>query len=239
MVIMNKIFSLLKKYSFNDITSKIDHTLLKPNITLEDVKKVCMEAIEYNFYGCCINPFYLSTANKYLLGSGVKLITVSGFPLGFYTKELKIREIENYLKWDIDEIDVVANIGLIKEKKYDELKDEISSIVDFSHSHGLIVKIIIETSYLFDDEITYISKIVKESNADFVKTNTGFGPRGVIYKDIYFIKKAVGNSLKIKAAGGIKSVLETITYIEMGVERIGTSSSIKIMKEYEMFKELF
>ncbi|MCD6563177.1 MAG: deoxyribose-phosphate aldolase [Thermoproteales archaeon] len=230
---------LLRKYSFNDIASKIDHTLLKPYAISEDIKKICLESIEYGFYGCCISPSYLPLANKFLVGSGVKLITVVGFPLGSYPTEIKIREIEYYLKWDIDEVDIVMNIGLLKEKKYQELKNELVTLVDFSHLHGLIVKIIIETSYLSDEEIALVSRLVRDSKADFIKTNTGFGPRGVNFRDVYLIKKSISNDIKIKAAGGIRGILETLTYLEMGVDRIGTSSSIRIMKEYDLFKDYY
>jgi len=233
-----KVEYLFKKYSFNDIVSKIDHTLLKPYATIENLKRTCFEAIEYNFYGCCVSPCYLKYASEYLSGSNVKLMTVVGFPLGFQPIDVKLNEIECYLKWNIEEVDIVMNIGLLKSGRYDELKNELSELVQYSHDHGLVTKIIIETSLLTEDEIIKVAKIVLDSSSDFIKTNTGFGSRGVNFNDIMLIKQAVGNKLKIKAAGGIREILDFLMFLELGVDRIGTSSGVKIVKEYNKYKHL-
>lgn len=225
---------LIKKYPVNKIVRSIDNTILKPNATLNDIKRVCELSIKYNFIGCCIPPIYVRTASNILDGTNVKLITVCGFPLGYNTTATKIKEVEEAFVNGANEVDVVANISFIKSGDYQRAFSEIEKLVDISKAYGGIIKIIVETSLLTNIELINAVKIVETSGADYIKTNTGFGPRGVSIHDILLIRETT-KLLKIKAAGGIRHISEVLLYLDLGVDRIGTSAGVDIIKEYNEF----
>ncbi len=235
---MMKIEDLVSKYTARELASKIDHTLVKPSATEDELKRVCLEAIEYGFVGCCVNPWYVDKAAEMLSGTGVKLVTVAGFPLGTQPVEIKLRELEVATSKGAEEVDVVMNIGAFKSGHMDYVKEELTSLVDKARETGIILKVIIETSLLTDEEIEVASKLVKTVGAHFIKTNTGFGPRGVTLRDVYLIKKAIGDIPGLKVAGGIRHYIEAAVYLEMGAERIGTSTGVQIIKEYSVIRSL-
>ncbi|HOK17695.1 MAG TPA: deoxyribose-phosphate aldolase [Caldisericia bacterium] len=212
-----------------DLAKLIDHTLLKSDTKIEDIKKLCEEAMEYQFYSVCINPCYVKKAKEFLKNSDVKVCTVISFPLGASTIKIKIDEATEAIENSADEIDMVMNIGIFKSNKYDYIYEEISSVKKAIGNK--ILKVIIETSILNEEEKIKASDIVKQSGADFVKTSTGFSQGGATKEDILLIRKTVGANFGIKASGGIKSYEQAIELINAGATRIGSSSSVKIMKE--------
>ncbi|MGB9749678.1 MAG: deoxyribose-phosphate aldolase [Caldisericia bacterium] len=213
----------------NDLARLIDHTLLKSDTKIDDIKKLCEEAIKYQFYSVCINPCYVKIAKDFLQKKDIKVCTVISFPLGASTTKNKINETEEAIKNGADEIDMVMNIGMFKSNQYDYVYDEISSIKKIVKNK--ILKVIIETSILNQDEKIKASEIVKKSGADFVKTSTGFSQGGATKEDILLIRKTVGENFGIKASGGIKTYKQAIELIDAGATRIGSSSSVKIMEE--------
>lgn len=214
-----------------ELNKYIDHTNLKPDATREDIKKLCDEAIKYKFATVCVNPCYVELAKDLLKESNVDICTVIGFPLGashVRTKEYEaIIAIEN----GADEIDMVINIGALKDKDYDYIKEEIESVREVLE--GRILKVIIETCYLTDDEIRKITEICNETFVNFIKTSTGFGVRGASIHDIEVINEVKNDLLEVKASGGIKSYEQANEFIKLGVTRIGTSSGVEIMKGEE------
>ncbi len=205
----------------------IDAALLSPTSTPADVKKLCSEAKKYGFYGVDALPCYASIIKKEIAGSGIKQIAVVGYPLGLNTTSDKVFETKEAVKNGAHEIDMVMNIGWFKAKRYDKVMQDIKQVVKAAKR---TVKVIIETGYLTDAEITKAAKLVKKSGAHFVKTCTGYGPRGVTVKDVKLIKKAVGK-FNIKASGGIRTAKQAIALIKAGATRIGTSSGAKIVGE--------
>ena len=212
-----------------DIAKYIDHTNLRPYLTKKDIEKTCKEAIQYNFATVCINPIYVSSAAKYLKNSFSKVSTVIAFPLGAISTEMKYAEAMDAIDQGAEELDMVINIGYLKERKNDQLADEITKIV--KASEGICLKVIIETCLLNTEEKIRISKIVKESGADYIKTSTGFSAKGADAKDVKIIRKTVGDSIGIKASGGIKSLSDLNKMLNAGANRIGTSSGISILNE--------
>lgn len=212
-----------------ELAKLIDHTLLKSDAKEDDIKKLCDEAIKYQFYSVCINPCYIELAKNFLKNSDIKICTVISFPLGTSTTTTKIFEALEVAKIGADEIDMVMNIGMFKSKKYDYVYEEISSIKNIIKDK--ILKVIIETAVLNDEEKIKASEIVKKSGADFVKTSTGFSQRGAKKEDILLIRKVVGDNFGIKASGGIKTYEQAIELIKAGATRIGSSSSVKIIGE--------
>lgn len=235
---MMRIKDLVSKYTSRELASKIDHTLVKPSATEDELKRTCLEAIEYGFAGCCVNPWYVDRAAEMLSGTGVKLVTVAGFPFGTQPIEIKLRELEVATSKGAEEVDVVMNVGALKSGHVDYVKEELMSLMDKARETGIVLKVIIETSLLTDEEIKVASRLVKTSGAHFIKTNTGFGPRGVTLRDVYLIKKTIGDIPSLKVAGGIRHYLEAVLYLEMGAERIGTSTGVQIIKEYDVIRDL-
>ena len=209
------------------ILSHVDHTLLSQFATLNDVKKLCDEAIEYGTASVCIPPSFVSDAKLYV-GNKIKICTVIGFPNGYNTTKTKVFETEDAIKNGADEIDMVINIGYVKEKKYDDLLGEIMVIKKTCCDK--ILKVIIETCFLTDEEKIKMCEIVSLSGADFIKTSTGFGTSGATEDDIKLFKSNVSENVKIKAAGGIKTLQDAENFIGLGASRLGTSSIIKIIK---------
>jgi len=209
----------------------IDHTLLKPTATPEDIESLCKEAIAHQFIAVCIPPSYLKHAKSVLKDSNVKLATVIGFPLGAMTTEAKVFEAKDALANGADEIDMVINIGMLKGGDTKYIESEITEIKNTIGSK--ILKVIIETCYLTDAEKEAACKAAFNAKADFVKTSTGFGTGGATFDDVKLMKKIAGDKMQIKASGGIKDRETAIKYIELGVSRLGTSSGIKLITSEE------
>ncbi len=212
-----------------EIGSYIDHTNLSATATLKDIKKLCEEAREYHFASVCVNPIYVETAKKLLKDSTVNVCTVIGFPLGANTISTKEYEAIEAVNNGADEIDMVINLGALKNKDYEYIKQEITDIRDAID--GKILKVIIETCYLNESEIKKMTEICNETFVNFIKTSTGFGTRGASIEDINIINKYKNEILEIKASGGIKSTEEALKFIDLGVTRIGTSHGVDIIKE--------
>ncbi|MFD0975842.1 deoxyribose-phosphate aldolase [Salinimicrobium gaetbulicola] len=212
-----------------EINKFIDHTILKATATEADIIELCKEAREYEFFSVCVNSGYVPLAKKQLSNSKVKVCAVVGFPLGAMSTEAKVFEAEQALKDGAEEIDMVINIGELKSKNLKKVEDEIAAIKNVIGDK--VLKVIIETCYLTPQEIVIASELAVNAKADYVKTSTGFGTDGAKMENIKLMKKAVNGSAKIKASGGIKNLDTALSYIEAGVERIGTSSGVSIVKE--------
>lgn len=210
----------------DQIAKYIDHTLLKQEATIKDIEKLCEEAAKYNFASVCINPCYVKEASEILTREKIKVCTVIGFPLGANTSETKIFEAVNAVKNGADEIDMVMNIGKFKAEEFDYVENEIKAIKNSIGEKTL--KVIIETCLLEKTEIETACEIIMKSKADYVKTSTGFSKAGAEVEQIKFIKKIVGESIGIKASGGIRTYDSAISMINAGATRIGTSASIDI-----------
>ncbi len=218
-----------------DMAKMIDHTNLKPTATVEDIKKLCKEAREYEFAAVCINPIFVPLASKLLKDCSVKVDTVIGFPLGTSTSETKAFATRNIIKDGAQEIDMVMNIGAFKSKAFDLVKYDIKAVVDSTKTAGvssdIIVKVIIETCYLDDEEIVKACEICREAGADFIKSSTGFGPEGAKTEDISLMRKTVGRDIGIKAAGGIRNFEQALAMLDAGANRIGASSGVQIVTD--------
>ncbi|MGX1023831.1 deoxyribose-phosphate aldolase [Psychroflexus sp. MBR-150] len=206
----------------------IDHTLLKPEATENQIKTLCKEAKTYNFASVCVHPDYVEIAKQQLNNSTVKVCTVIGFPLGANTTATKVFEAQDAIKNGADEIDMVINISWLKDKFYDKLESEITTIKKAIENH--ILKVIVEISLLTDDEIVKISQIVSNANADFIKTSTGFGNHGATLEAVQLMKANISSQVQIKASGGIRDYKTAKAYIDLGVTRLGTSSGVEIVK---------
>lgn len=211
------------------MASMIDHTILKASATEEMIEALCQEAIKYNFASVCINPVFVKFAAKKLSHSNVKVCTVIGFPLGANSPETKAFEATKAVEDGAHEIDMVINVGMLKSGNLKYVEDEISRVV--KASKGALVKVIIETCFLTDEEKVTACKLAKNSGANFVKTSTGFGTGGATAADVALMMKTVGASMGVKASGGIRSLSETLAVIEAGANRIGTSSGVSIIDE--------
>ena len=205
----------------------IDHTLLGAYSTKEQIQKLCMEAKEYTFASVCVNPANIEYCREILDGCEVKICCVVGFPLGAQTTETKAFETKDAIEKGAEEIDMVINIGALKDKDYDKVLNDIKAVV--TAAAGKTVKVIIETCYLTDEEKIKASELTKEAKADFVKTSTGFGTAGATLQDVILMKKAVGDECMVKAAGGIRNYEDAIKMIEAGADRLGTSAGIAII----------
>ena len=210
------------------IGSIIDHTDLKPEAKDEDIKKLCEEADLYKFASVCINPCYVKTARECLKNSKVKVCTVIGFPLGANTTEVKAFEAKCAVNDGADEVDMVINIGKLKAKEYDYVKNDIKAVVDAVYGKAL-VKVIIEACLLDDEEKVKACEAAAEAKADFVKTSTGFSKWGAKASDVELMRKTVGDKMGVKAAGGIHSFEDAASMVEAGANRIGASASLKII----------
>lgn len=215
-----------------DFIQMADHTILKANATKEDVIKVLEFAKENHTASVCINPYYVKFASEFLKGSGVKVCTVIGFPLGQNTKEVKVFETKNALENGADEIDMVINVAALKDKNYEYVRDEIKEIYVAVSWHNKILKVIIENAYLTNDEKIKVCEICKEVGVDFVKTSTGFAPTGATVADVKLMKEVVGDKCKIKAAGGIKTKSDVDALFDAGARRFGVSRTEEIFKEF-------
>ena len=210
-----------------DILSKVDHTLLNPKATWEEIKNICDDGMKYCTASVCIPPSFVKRAKEYV-GENLKICTVIGFPNGYNTTDVKIFETENALKNGADEIDMVVNLGDLMDKNYDNILSEITKIKAVCGTK--ILKVIIETCLLNEEQKIKMCEIVTKSGADFIKTSTGFSTGGATFEDIELFAKYVGKNIKIKAAGGISSIADAEKFISLGADRLGTSRIVKIVK---------
>ncbi|NLN15459.1 MAG: deoxyribose-phosphate aldolase [Tissierellia bacterium] len=210
------------------LNSMIDHTLLKADTNKEAIISLCEEAKRYKFAAVCVNPYYVSLCREILKGSGVKVATVVGFPLGANTKDVKAYETRRAVEDGADELDMVLNIAALKNKEYQVVKEDIKAVVEAAG--GRIVKVILETCLLNEEEKIKACQLALEAGADFVKTSTGFSTAGASVEDVKLMKSVVGDRMEVKASGGIRDYETAMKMIEAGASRIGTSSGIKIVE---------
>lgn len=211
------------------IARKIDHTLLKPDATVDDITALCDEAKKYQFASVCVNPGNVSLCSDLLKGSNVKVCTVIGFPLGATTTEAKRFEAEQAIKNGAEEIDMVINVGQLKQGNYDYVFNDVNQVVLAAKKNNNICKVILETALLTDEEKIKACIICKHAGADFVKTSTGFSKGGATVGDIALMKYVVGSAVGVKASGGIRSREDANAMIASGADRIGASASVKIV----------
>lgn len=212
-----------------EINSYIDYTNLKTTATLEEITKMCEDAMKYHFASVCVHPYYVKLVHELLKDSTVAVTTVVGFPMGMNTTNVKQYEAIEAINDGADEIDMVINMGAVKNKDYDYIKSEIEEIRDAID--GKVLKVIIETCYLTDEEIIKLTEICNETFVHFIKTSTGFGSAGANIEDIKLIRQHKNDVLEIKASGGIKTEQEVLEFIEAGVTRIGTSHAVEMINE--------
>lgn len=211
-----------------EILKRLDHTLLKQTAVWDQIQEICDDGMKYKTASVCIPPCYVKQAKEYV-GEKLSICTVIGFPNGNMTTAVKVFETEDAIRNGADEIDMVINIGALKSGQYDYVLNEIKKIR--SVCNGKILKVIIETCLLTDEEKIKMCQIVTEAGADFIKTSTGFSTNGATFEDVKLMKEHVGNNVKIKAAGGISSVEDAETFIQLGAERLGTSRLIKLLEK--------
>lgn len=211
-----------------NLAKYIDHTILKQNVSREDVIKVCSEAKEYNFFSVCVNPWFVPLVSMELEGSDVKVTSVISFPLGANTSVIKALEAKQAIKDGADEIDMVINVSALKDKNYDYVLNDIKAVVDAINGKALL-KVILETCLLTDEEKVKACELSKEAGADYVKTSTGFSTGGATVEDILLMRKTVGPKMGVKASGGVRDSAGAKAVIEAGATRIGASSSIAIV----------
>lgn len=213
-----------------NILSKCDHTLLSQSATWEQIKQILDDGMKYKTASACIPPYFVKDAKNYV-GDKLKICTVIGFPNGYNTTEVKKFETEQAVKDGADEIDMVINISALKDKKYDYVLNEMKTLKQACN--GKLLKVIIETCLLTDDEKIKMCELVTESGAEYIKTSTGFSTAGATFADVELFAKYVGKDVKIKAAGGISSLEDAEKFIELGASRLGTSRVVKIVKAQE------
>lgn len=212
------------------IQKYIDHTLLKPDAVKGEIIKICKEAKEYGFASVCVNPYYAALVAKELKGSDVKTCVVIGFPLGANKKEIKALEAAKAVEDGAEEVDMVINIGALKDKDYDYVEEDIKAVAQTVKGKALL-KVIIECCLLTDDEKIKACELSKKAGADYVKTSTGFSTGGADEKDVALMRKTVGNDMGVKASGGIRDFKTAKRMIDAGASRIGASAGIKIVEE--------
>lgn len=214
-----------------DIASLIDHTLLKPEATQKEIEKLCQEAKEYGFATVVVNPGWVKLASQLLRGSPVMVCTVVGFPLGATSSEAKVFEARKAIREGAQEVDMVINVGALKSKNYALVEQDIRAVAIATHGAGAILKVIIETALLSDEEKVMACALAKAAGADFVKTSTGFGPGGATERDVALMRAVVGPEMGVKAAGGIRNLEEALAMVKAGATRIGASAGVKIVGE--------
>jgi deoxyribose-phosphate aldolase len=220
--------SSYKNLSAGEIAAYIDHTVLKAEATTEEIIKLCEEAKQYHFATVCVNPGYVALAAKELAGSGVGITTVAGFPLGATTTFTKAAEAKDAIANGATEVDMVINVGLIKSGDFEGVKRDVEGVVEACKGKA-VMKVILETGLLTDEEKVRACEICKEAGADFVKTSTGFGKGGATAEDIALMRRTVGPDMGVKASGGVRDLETALKMIEAGATRIGASSSVAIV----------
>jgi deoxyribose-phosphate aldolase len=212
------------------IAALIDHTILKPEATRDEVVKICREARQYGFASVCVNPYWVPLVRAELAGSAVKVCTVVGFPLGATSTEAKVAETAAAVRVGAEEIDMVINVGALRSGDLDAVRQDIRRVVETAHEAGAIVKTILETALLDDAQKTAACKLAQQAGADFVKTSTGFSTAGATAHDVALMRGVVGPGMGVKAAGGIRTLSDLRTMTAAGATRIGASASIKIVE---------
>lgn len=212
----------------SEMLKYLDHTQLKPVAVWENIKKICDEAVKYKTASVCIPPCYIQKVRETYKDS-INICTVIGFPLGYSTTETKVFETKDALEKGADEIDMVINITDLKNKECEKILDEISKIKEAAGEH--ILKVIIETCYLTDEEKIKMCEIITKAGADFIKTSTGFGSGGATFEDVKLFSEHIGKNVKIKAAGGVSSIEDMQKFIDLGCARIGTSRGVSLVQE--------
>jgi deoxyribose-phosphate aldolase len=212
------------------IAGLIDHTILKPEATREDVIKVCGEARKYNFASVCVNPYWVPLVRSELAGTPVKVCTVVGFPLGATSTDAKVCETENTIRAGAQEIDMVINVGALRSGNHEAVRDDIAAVARAAHAGGAILKVILETALLDEAQKTTACQLAKAAGADFVKTSTGFSTAGATAHDIALMRAAVGPAMGVKASGGIRTLQDLQAMTAAGATRIGASASVKIVE---------
>ncbi len=213
------------------IARLIDHTVLKPETTRDEVRQVCAEALEYEFASVCVNSFWARFVADELRDSPVKVCAVAGFPLGAGATPAKVAETLAAIKDGADEIDMVINIGALRGGERDVVRADIQAVAEACHSHGAIVKVILETALLDDAQKKLACRLAQDAGADFVKTSTGFSKAGATVSDVALMRRAVGSSMGVKASGGIRTLADLKAMVEAGASRIGASASVRIVLE--------
>lgn len=230
---MKSLKEYIDKVEVKELAQRIDNTLLRPEISEKNIIEFVEKSLNYNFACIVIPPCYIKML-KELFKDKVRLSTVISFPLGYQNIEVKTKEVEKAIENGVNEVDYVVNISYIKSGYYDKIKFEAEKLSGITKKRDIMVKAIIETPYLTVNEISLTSKILNETEIDYIKTCTGFGPRGIIPSDIIIIRE--NSNKKIKASGGIRTLIDTIYYLMLGADRIGTSYGIEIMKEFIKIK---
>lgn len=215
----------------HDWASLIDHTLLKPEASESDIRKLCDEAAQFGFASVCVNPGWVKKAAEFLKGSGVPVCTVIGFPLGATLPDVKAYEARRAIFNGAREVDMVINVGALKSGDVCAVEDDIRAVAEAAHENGVLCKVIIETALLTDQEKVQACLAAKNANADFVKTSTGFSKGGATVEDIALMRRTVGSSLGVKASGGVKGIDDARAMFEAGATRIGASVGVKIAQE--------
>jgi deoxyribose-phosphate aldolase len=213
----------------SNIAAMIDHTLLKPEATKQQIETLCQEAIEHQFFSVCVNPTWVNTSKELVRGSDVKVCTVIGFPLGASTPETKAFETKNAIENGADEVDMVINIGALKDKNDSLVEKDIRAVVEAAKGKAL-TKVIIETSLLTREEKIRACELSVKAGADYVKTSTGFSTGGATIEDIELMRKTVGPTIGVKASGGVRNTEDTQNMIKAGATRIGASAGVSILK---------
>lgn len=210
------------------VAAMIDHTLLRPNATAREIEQLCGEAVEYGFYSVCVNPTHVARCRQIVAGSRVKVCTVIGFPLGANSTAVKVFEAADAERMGADEIDMVINIGALKDGELKFVRDDIAAVVNAT-SPGVLTKVILENVFLTTEEKIRGCLLCRQTGADFVKTSTGFGPSGATLEDVILMRHVVGTELGVKAAGGIRDTAMALKMLQAGATRIGASASVKIV----------
>ncbi len=214
-----------------DLARMIDHTLLKPEATVGDIEKLCDEARKYGFASVCVNPSYVPLCAQHLRGTGVKVCTVIGFPLGATLSAVKAFETEHVIRDGAQEVDMVINVGMLKSGQYEYVENDIFAVVSTAKRYRVLTKVILETGLLTDEEKVKACILAKRAGADFVKTSTGFGKGGATVGDIALMRRVVGSAMGVKASGGVRTREDALAMVAHGADRIGASASIKIVSE--------
>jgi len=222
------------KMTKQQLASMIDHSLLRPNATLEELRKLCQEAVEYGFKAVCINPIFVADAVSLLKGKDVLVSSVVGFPFGTHSSQIKAKETAEVIELGARETDMVIRVGALKDKRDQDVVKDIRTVVDVAR--GFPVKVILETCYLTEEEKVRGCRLVMEAGGAFVKTSTGFASGGATFEDVKLIRNAVGKDFGVKAAGGIRTLEEALKMIEAGANRVGTSSSVAIIQKFDQLK---
>ncbi|UJF14714.1 deoxyribose-phosphate aldolase [Jeotgalibaca sp. MA1X17-3] len=225
----------MEENNIENLNKYIDHTILKPDAIEEEIRNLCEEAAQYNFMSVCIQPYWVKKAKAFLDGTDVKVCTVIGFPHGANTAEVKAYEAKQAVQNGATEVDMVINIGALKDGDYTYVQNEIAGVVKAIEGQA-ILKVIIETSLLTDQEKEKVCQLADAAGANFVKTSTGFSTGGATLSDVRLMRKTVQESVEVKASGGVRSYKDALDFIEAGATRLGTSSGKKIVDEWLLEK---